>query len=86
MIVKNITVTIEDSLYRKARLQAAERNSSLTAVVREFLKGFCQGETDFERRLRQEKEVLSAISGRGVKFSASDRLNREELHQRRAVS
>lgn len=86
MIVKNITVTIEDSLYRKARLQAAERNSSLTAVVREFLKGFCQGETDFERRLRQEKETLAALAGRREKFSASARLSRDETHPRRAVS
>ena len=86
MKVKNITVTIEDGLYRKARLQAAERNSSLTAVVREFLKGFCQGETDFERRLRQEKETLAAFGGRGGKFSASDRLSRDQVHQRRAVS
>ena len=86
MNVKNITATIEDNLYRKARLQAAERNSSLTAVVREFLKGFCQGETDFERRLRQEKETLSALVGRDGKFSASTRMSREEIHQRRAVS
>jgi hypothetical protein len=86
VFVKNITVTIEDNLYRKARLQAAERNSSLTAVVREFLKGFCQQETDFERRLRQEKETLAALSGRSGKFSASARLGRDEIHQRRAVS
>ena len=86
MNVKNITVTVEDSLYRRARLQAAERNSSLTAVVREFLQGFCQQETDFERRLRQERETLAALAGRGGKFSASTRMSREEIHQRRAVS
>jgi plasmid stability protein len=86
VFVKNITVTIEDSLYRKARVCAAAKNSSLTAIVREFLKEFCQGETEFEKQVRTEKEIIRGLAGGAGRFSASERLSRDEVHQRHAVS
>ncbi len=38
--MKNITVSLEDDLYRKARVAAAEADTSVTALVREFLNHF----------------------------------------------
>jgi plasmid stability protein len=37
VFVKNITVSLPDLVYRRARIKAAERDTSVTALVREFL-------------------------------------------------
>ena len=81
MRVKNITVSIDDDLHRRARIRAAERETSLSAVVREFLTGFAGGETEFDRRKRLQRETLASIGA----FSAGDRLTRDEAHDRDAV-
>ena len=79
--MKNITVSVEDEVHRRARIRAAELDTSLSAVVCEFLIGFAGGETDFERRRRLEQETMASIKD----FRARDRLTREEAHGRRAL-
>jgi plasmid stability protein len=79
--VKNITVSLPDDVYRRARIKAAERDTSVSALVREFLAALAEGESDFERRKRLQDEVIGSIRG----FSASDRLARDEIHDRDAV-
>jgi plasmid stability protein len=79
--MKNITVSIDADLHRRARIRAAERETSLSAVVRDFLIGFAGGETEFEMRKRLEKETLASIRA----FRAGDRLTREEVHDRHAI-
>jgi predicted transcriptional regulator len=37
-VMKNITLKIDDETYRKARVLAAERETSVSAMVREFLE------------------------------------------------
>lgn len=81
MSVKNITVSLDDALYRRARIRAAERDTSVSAVVREYLIKFAGGETDFERRKRLERHTLDAIQS----FSGANRLSRTELHERHAL-
>lgn len=76
--MKNITVSIDEELHRRARIRAAERGTSLSAAVREFLVAFAGGETDFERRKRLQDETLASIS----RFQANDRLSREDVHDR----
>ena len=79
--MKNITVSIDEALHRRARIRAAERAKSLSAIVRDFLIEFAGGETDFERRKRQQRETLASIRA----FRAGNRLRREEVHDRRAL-
>jgi hypothetical protein len=79
--VKNITVSIDEELHRRARIRAAELDTSLSAVVRDFLVQFAGEETDFERRRRLQAEVLESIKS----FRAGDRLTRDEAHDRRAL-
>jgi plasmid stability protein len=79
--VKNITVSLPDDIYRRARVKAAERDTSVSALVREFLSALAADEGDFERRKRLQDEVIATIHG----FSASDRLSRDEVHDRNAV-
>jgi hypothetical protein len=79
--VKNITVSLDDEVYRQARVKAAERDTSDTALVRDFLISLAEEESDFERRKRLQDEVLRSI----VHFRAGDRLSREQVHDRRAL-
>lgn len=76
--MKNITVTVDDEVYRRARIAAAERGTSVSAAVRRFLKGWTGEETDFDRRKRLQDETLQAIKA----FRGGDRLPRDEIHDR----
>lgn len=76
--MKNITVSLPDDVYRSARMRAAERDTSVSALVREFLMKLGQEESDFERRKRLQSEVLASVKN----FRASDRLTRDEVHIR----
>jgi antitoxin component of RelBE/YafQ-DinJ toxin-antitoxin module len=80
--MKNITVTVDDEIYRRARVKAAEMDSSISALFKEFLLQLTSGELDFDRRKRLERETIAAIRD----FSAADRLSRDELHERHALS
>ena len=76
--MKNITVTVSDSLYRQARRFAAEQDTTVTALVRGILENYASAETDPERKLREERELLSRIDTRearyvGEEFAASPR-------------
>jgi Arc/MetJ-type ribon-helix-helix transcriptional regulator len=76
--VKNITVSLPDDVHRQARIKAAERDTSVSALVREFLISLGGEESDFERRKRLQDEALGTIRS----FAASDRLKRDEVHAR----
>lgn len=78
----NFTVTIPDDLHRQARIRAAEQGTTVTSVVRELLVTFCAGgESDFERRRRQRRQLLESIQG----FTAEPLLTRDQLHDRTAL-
>jgi phage shock protein A len=77
--MKNITVSLDDETYRRARMIAAERDTSVSALVKRFLTELTCGETEFERLKREERELREKIT----EFSASDRLPRDEIYDRR---
>jgi hypothetical protein len=79
--MKNITVSVDDETYRRARIRAAELDTSVSALVRDYLAKLAQRESEhdrFERLKREEAEVRARIKG----FSAADRLPRDELYDR----
>jgi hypothetical protein len=78
--MKNITVSIDDETYRRARIKAAEQDTSVSALVKRFLAELASGESDFDRLKREERELRARIS----EFSARDRLSREDVHRRKA--
>ncbi len=67
--IKNITVSLDDETYRKARIRAAELDTSVSAIVRKYLTEFAAGESRFERLKREEEELRAQIKG----FSAAGR-------------
>ena len=79
--MKNITVSLPDEVYRNARVKAAERDTSVSALVKQFLIGLAEEESEFERRKRLQAEVLATLTG----FEAGDRLSRDEAHNRDAL-
>jgi hypothetical protein len=79
--VRNITVSVPDEVYRKARTRAAELDTSVSALVRSFLEEVAAVESDFDRRRRLQHEVLVTVK----RFRAGDRSSREEAHDRRAL-
>ena len=79
--MKNITVSVPDRVYRRARVRAAAHDTSVSALVRDFLAGLGNEEPDFERRKRLQAEVLASIR----RFRAGGRLGRDEAHDRDAL-
>ena len=77
--MKNVTVSLDDDTYRRARVLAAQRDTSLSALVKDFLVSLGAGETESERLKRKEYDLRERI----VSFRAGDRLSRDELHDRR---
>jgi uncharacterized protein YdaU (DUF1376 family) len=77
--VKNITISLDDETYRRARKIAAERDTSVSALVRQFLVDLAAGGSESER-LKQEER---ALRDRVTAFRASDRLARDDAHYRR---
>ena len=73
-----LSVSLDDETYRRARIIAAERDTSVSALVKRFLVELTSGETEFERLKREEAELRKQITN----FSASDRLSRDELYDR----
>jgi hypothetical protein len=77
--MKNITVSVDDETYRRARVKAAEQDTSVSALVRRFLIEVAAGESEFERLKRLEIETRAKIKD----FRAGDMLPRDELYDRK---
>lgn len=78
--MKNITVSLDDEIYRRARMAAAERATSVSALVKRFLTDLGSGESETERLKREERALRERIT----RFRAADRISRDELHDRRS--
>ena len=76
--MKNITVTVADDVYREARIRAAEQGSSVSALVAGYLRSLTDRAAEFSRLEAQQRRVQKAIR----RFSARDRLTRDEIHAR----
>ena len=64
--MKNITISIDDETYRRARIRAAGESTSVSAVVKKFLVGFIGGgkETEFQQLQREEQELRAELRER----------------------
>lgn len=76
--VKNITVSVPDDVYRNARVAAAQRDTSLSALVVGYLERLSGRMDEFARLEALQQEVQAEIG----QFRAADRLGRDEVHDR----
>lgn len=96
--MKNITVSIDDDCHRLARIRAAELGTSVSALVRAYLTSLVKsregkhesdaeaGETPYQRRCRQLREVFADFDAEGEGLRMSENLPREALYDRAALS
>lgn len=81
--VKNLTVSVPDDVYRDARIRAAERGTSVSALVAGYLRSLSARDAEFARLEALQHRVLGEIRDSG--FDGSDRLTRDEVHDRDAL-
>ena len=60
--MKNITVTIDDDTYRRARVKAAEMDTSVSALVKDFLEKLVRDDAEFERLKALEQTTREQIT------------------------
>jgi hypothetical protein len=83
--MKNITVSVYDDIYHKVRIRAAERKSTISAMVKDFLVKIVEEDSSFDRLKREEDELRQSLLKGGFVFSAEDRSSRDDLHDRHAI-
>jgi len=76
--VKNITVSVPDDVYRSARIVAAQRDTSVSALVVAFLEQLSGRMDEFARLEALQHEIQAGIG----QFRAAGRLSRDEVHDR----
>lgn len=76
--MRNITVSVPDEIYRQARVRAAERDQSLSALVAEFLAALSSEKSDTDTR-HQELELLCR---KITHFRMGKRPSRDQIHDR----
>lgn len=91
--MKNITVSVDEETHRLARIRAAELDTSVSALVRDYLGALARGqglpgrtgETERERRARLLDEVIRDITADGGGLHMADNLPRDALYDRDAL-
>ncbi len=76
--MKNVTVAVPDDVYRAARIRAAERGTSVSALVAGYLQSLSAGDAEFVRLEAQQHRIQDEVT----RFRGSDRLGRDEVHDR----
>ncbi|MDQ2876362.1 MAG: hypothetical protein M3Y33_16805 [Actinomycetota bacterium] len=76
--MKNLTVSVPDDVYRNARVTAAQRDTSVSALVVAYLEQLSGRMDEFGRLEALQREVQAEIG----QFRAADRLDRGEVHDR----
>ena len=90
--MRNIIVSVDEETHRQAHIRAAELETSVSALVREFLRRLVSRaersgrpesqplESALDRRRRLFDEVFADFDARGVGLRMGDNLPREALY------
>ena len=92
--MKKVTVSVDQETHRLARTRAAELGTSVSALVRGYLRSLVaegesgrsplvrDGGTGVEIRRKLLRELFADFDARGVELDMADNLSREELYDR----
>lgn len=95
--MKKITVSVDEDTHRLARIRAAELDTSISALVRGYLRNLVNDlgasgeagaglvESNYQRRCRLLREVLADFEANGIGLRMADNLPREPLYDRAAA-
>ena len=90
--MKNITVSVDEETHRSARIRAAELGTSVSALVRNYLRSLSKDSlsgaavppsgaaTTGTLRRTELDEVVADFEARGVGLRMADNLTRDELY------
>jgi hypothetical protein len=76
--MKNITLSIDEKVLAAVRRHAAERNSSINRLVRDFLTGIARR----HNRAREVRQRIRELSERSTARIGSKSWRRDELYER----
>ena len=77
--MKNLTITLDDDTYDRACAKAEAERTSVSRLVERLVTDFASSDSEFERLKRRERELRELVTD----FDGSDRVSRDELHDRR---
>lgn len=90
--MRNITVSVDEETHRRARILAAALDTSVSALVREYLRALMEKPIagtpaaddpgSHEKFLRGLDSLFEDWDAQGVGLRGYDRLTREEVHDR----
>jgi Arc/MetJ family transcription regulator len=77
--MKNITLAVDDDVLDRARLVAAQKRTTVNAMVRNFLAEVGEREDRIAEARRQLRHLMDASEGR---MAPGWRFDRDETHER----
>ena len=86
--MKRITVSLDDETHRLAKVKAAEKGTSVSALVRDYLTGLANGEPEAAAAGKSEKtsgEVIAPVFAKGGGLRSANNVSREGLYDRNAL-
>ncbi len=81
--MRNITIALDDVTYRNARIAAARRDASVSALVKQYLTTLAATEDAPRQGTAELETLLDEIASRHPGFSCRENLPREDLYHRR---
>lgn len=77
----NLTITVDEGTLKRARMRALEEDTSVNAILREYLKEYAGGRRE---QLEAARRILAASRGSASRSGpAGRRWTREELYEER---
>ena len=77
--MKNITLAIDEDILDKVRIVAAEKKTTVNALVREFLADLASRD---ERLAEARKQLLRLMDSSKGRMAPDWKFDREETHER----
>jgi plasmid stability protein len=74
----DLTITLDDELLRRARLRARQQNTSVDALLRDYLEAFAATGTAWD----QATDAILQLSARSRSACGDRRWTRDDLHER----
>lgn len=78
MSTRNLTISLPDDLVRRAKVLAAERDTSVSAIVRDLLAREVGAPGDYDAVWEQEEQLMDE----GILSVGEITWDRDELHAR----
>jgi len=77
---QNFTMSMPKDLLRRAKIQAAKEDKTLSKFIREALEEKIREDSGYKRARKKHQKILSSGFNMGTKGNL--RLSRDEIHER----